>query len=190
MDLGSGTVVIAMVFPEALFYEILSSRAGMPIRNDGELLKLLTELSRIRKEYDKISDALSSVKATCYGVVMPTAEEMKLQSPEIIRKGSSYGIKLKAGAPSIHMMRVDIDTQISPMVGDEKQSRELIAYLRDEDPDKLWQSNIFGKSVGAMIQEGLTGKLLRVPEDVRAKFRGSLSRVVNEGANGLICLIL
>ena len=190
VDLGSGTVVIAMVFPEALFYEILSSRAGMPIRNDGELLKLLTELSKIRKEYDKISDALSSVKATGYGVVMPTAEEMKLQSPEIIRKGSSYGIKLKAGAPSIHMMRVDIDTQISPMVGDEKQSQELIDYLKGEDPEKLWQSNIFGKSVYDLIQGGLTAKLVSMPEDVRDKFRGTLTRIVNEGATGLICLIL
>ena len=190
VDLGSGAVVIAMVFPEELFYEILSSRAGMPIRNDGELLKLLTELSRIRKEYDKISDALSSVKATGYGVVMPTAEEMKLESPEIVRKGSSYGIKLKAGAPSIHMMRVDIDTQISPMVGDEKQSQELIDYLKGEDPEKLWQSNIFGKSVYDLIQGGLTAKLVSLPEDVRDKFRGTLTRIVNEGATGLICLIL
>ena len=190
VDLGSGAVVIAMVFPEELFYEILSSRAGMPIRNDGELLKLLTELSRIRKEYDKISDALSSVKATGYGVVMPTAEEMKLESPEIVRKGSSYGIKLKAGAPSIHMMRVDIDTQISPMVGDEKQSQELIDYLKGEDPEKLWQSNIFGKSVYDLIQGGLTAKLVGLPEDVRDKFRGTLTRIVNEGATGLICLIL
>ena len=179
-----------MVFPEELFYEILSSRAGMPIRNDGELLKLLTELSRIRKEYDKISDALSSVKATGYGVVMPTAEEMKLESPEIVRKGSSYGIKLKAGAPSIHMMRVDIDTQISPMVGDEKQSQELIDYLKGEDPEKLWQSNIFGKSVYDLIQGGLTAKLVGLPEDVRDKFRGTLTRIVNEGATGLICLML
>ena len=162
----------------------------MPIRNDGERLKLLTELSRIRKEYDKISDALSSVKATGYGVVMPTAEEMKLESPEIVRKGSSYGIKLKAGAPSIHMMRVDIDTQISPMVGDEKQSQELIDYLKGEDPEKLWQSNIFGKSVYDLIQGGLTAKLVGLPEDVRDKFRGTLTRIVNEGATGLICLIL
>ena len=130
------------------------------------------------------------MKATGYGVVMPTAEEMKLQSPEIIRKGSSYGIKLKAGAPSIHMMRVDIDTQISPMVGDEKQSQELIDYLKGEDPEKLWQSNIFGKSVYDLIQGGLTAKLVSMPEDVRDKFRGTLTRIVNEGATGLICLIL
>lgn len=190
VDLGSGVVSCAMVFPEALFYEILSSRAGITVKTDAELLKLLSELSDIRREYDKISSALASVKATGYGVVMPTAEEMKLETPEILKRGGSYGVRLKAGAPSIHMMRVDIDTEISPMVGDEKQSRELIAYLRDEDPEKLWQSNIFGKSVYDLIQEGLNAKLVRMPEEVRGKFRGTLTRIVNEGASGLICLIL
>ena len=190
VDLGSGVVSCAMVFPEALFYEILSSRAGITVKTDAELLKLLSELSDIRREYDKISSALASVKATGYGVVMPTAEEMKLETPEILKRGGSYGVRLKAGAPSIHMMRVDIDTEISPMVGDEKQSRELIAYLKDEDPEKLWQSNIFGKSVYALIQEGLNAKLVRMPEEVWGKFRGTLQRIVNEGASGLICLIL
>ncbi len=187
---ADGSVSCTIVFPEALFYEILSNRAGMPIENDGQLLSLLTELSEIKTEYDKISAALSSVKATGYGVVMPTAEEMKLEMPELVRKGGAFGIKLKAGAPSIHMVRVDIDTEISPMVGDEKQSRDLIAYLSGEAPEKLWESNIFGKSVYDLIREGLTSKLLGMPEDVRGKFRGTLSRIVNEGATGLICLIL
>ena len=190
VDLATGTVSCALGFPEALFYEILSSRAGMPIENDAQLLSLLTELSKIKQEYDKISDALSSVKATGYGVVMPTAEEMKLESPELLRKNGSFGVKLKAGAPSIHMIRVDIDTEINPMVGDEKQSQDLISYLSGEDAEKLWESNIFGKSVYELIREGLNSKLLRMPEDVRGKFRGTLTRVVNEGATGLICLIL
>ena len=115
---------------------------------------------------------------------------MQLQPPEVVRKGSAFGIKLKAGAPSIHMIRVDIDTEISPMVGGEQQSQELLDYLTGEDPEKLWQSNIFGKSVYTLIQEGLTTKLIRLPDDVRAKIRGSLTRIVNEGASGLICLIL
>ncbi len=190
VDLATGTVICALGFPESLFYQILSNRAGIPIENDGQLLTLLTELSAMKQEYDKISDALSSVNATGYGIVMPAAEEMKLQKPEIIRKNGSYGVRLKAGAPSIHMIRVDIDTEINPMVGDEKQSQDLIDYLMGEDPDKLWQSNIFGKSVYALIQEGLTSKLVRTPEDVRDRFRGTLTRVVNEGASGLICLIL
>lgn len=190
IDLATGTVGCSLGFPEALFYEILSSRAGLPIENDAQLLALLTELSKIKQEYDKISDALSSVKATGYGVVMPTAEEMKLESPELLRKNGSFGVKLKAGAPSIHMIRVDIDTEINPMVGDEKQSQDLIQYLSGEDAEKLWESNIFGKSVYELIREGLTSKLIRMPEDVRGKFRGTLTRVVNEGASGLICLIL
>lgn len=190
VDLATGTVSCALGFPESLFYEILSAKAGIPIQTDAQLLALLTELSAVKQEYDKIADALSSVKATGYGIVMPTAAEMKLETPELLRKGSSFGVKLKAGAPSIHMIRVDIDTEISPMVGDEKQSQDLISYLSGESPEKLWESNIFGKSVYELIQEGLTTKLVRTPEDVRAKFRGSLTRIVNEGATGLICLIL
>ena len=124
------------------------------------------------------------------GVVMPTLEEMTLETPEVLKKGSSFGIRRKAGAPSIHMLRVDIDTQITPMVGDEQQSRNLIGYLTEESPEKLWQSNIFGRSVHDLIQDGITSKLMRTPEDVRAKFRGTLQRIVNEEAQGLICLIL
>ncbi len=190
VDLGDGTVICAIVLPQELYYEILSAKAGLPIENDAQLLSLLMELAKVKQDYDKISDALSAVKATGYGVVMPTAEEMKLQTPEIIRKGGAFGVKLKAGAPSIHMVRVDIDTEISPMVGDEKQSRDLITHLTGEDPEQLWQSNIFGKSVYDLIQEGLTAKLVQMPQEVREKFRGTLTRIVNEGASGLICLIL
>ncbi|MBQ7330024.1 MAG: stage IV sporulation protein A [Oscillospiraceae bacterium] len=190
IDLATGTVCCSLSFPEELFYQILSSKAGIPIENDAQLLSLLTELSQAKAEYDKISDALSSAKATGYGIVMPDAEQMTLEAPEVVRKGGAFGVKLKAGAPSIHMIRVDIDTEISPMVGGEQQSQDLITYLSSEDPDKLWQSNIFGRSVYDLIQDGLTSKLIRTPSDVQEKFRGTLSRVVNEGANGLICLII
>lgn len=190
IDLGTGTVVCVIVLPSSVFYEILSAEAGTTVENDAQLLHLLGELAQIKREYDKVSDALAAVKATGYGVVMPTAEEMTLQTPEVLRKGSAYGVKLKAGAPSIHMIRVDIATEISPMVGSEQQSADLIGYLTDEDPEKLWQSNIFGKSVYELIQEGLNAKLLQMPEEVRGKFRGTLQRIVNEGAQGLVCLIL
>ena len=190
VNLADGAVSCAISLPEGLYYEILSSKAGQTIENDGQLLALLMELARVKQDYDKIADALSSVKATGYGVVMPSAEEMKLEKPEMIKKGGAYGVKLKAGAPSVHMVRVDIDTEISPIVGDEKQSRELLGQLTGEDPEQLWQSNIFGKSVYEMIQDGLNAKLVQLPEDVRAKFRGTLTRIVNEGATGLICLIL
>ena len=178
------------VFCINLYRELVEKYFDETITDDAQLFALLTELTKAKQEYDKIADALSSVKATGYGVVMPSAEEMTLQTPEPVRKGGNFGVKLRAGAPSIHMIRVDIDTEISPMVGDEQQSRDLVDYLTGEDPEKLWQSNIFGKSVYDLVQEGLTGKLIRTPDDVRAKFRGCLTRVVNEGATGLICLIL
>lgn len=190
IDLGSGCITCDIRFPESLFYEILSTKTSIQIPDDATLLKLLTELAAIKHEYDQISEALSSAKATGYGIVMPTSEQMQLEPPEVIRKGSAFGIKLKASAPSIHMLRVDIDTEISPMVGGQQQSQDLITYLSNEDPQNLWQSNIFGKSLYALIQEGLTAKLLRTPEDVRNKLRNSLSRVINENASGLICLIL
>lgn len=189
-DLATGTVSCNITLPEGLFYQILSAQTGMIIRNDGELMTTLTQLAAVKAQHDQIADALASVRATGYGVVMPTLEEMTLETPEVLKKGSSFGIRLKAGAPSIHMIRVDIDTQITPMVGDEQQSRNLIGYLTEESPEKLWQSNIFGRSVHDLIQDGITSKLMRTPEDVRAKFRGTLQRIVNEEAQGLICLIL
>ena len=190
IDPGTGTVVCSFDFPEALFYEILSGKAGLPIADQAQLMALLEELSAVKREYDRISDALAAVNATGYGIVMPTADQMELEPPELVKKNGSFGVKLRAGAPSIHMIRVDIDTQISPMVGDEKQSQDLVEYLSGEDKEKLWQSNIFGKSVYDMIREGLNGKLLQTPPEVRDKFRGTLTRIVNEGASGLFCLIL
>ena len=190
IDLATGTVSCSLSFPETLFYEVLSNRAGLEIADDAALISLLTQLTETQKAYNRIADALSSVNATGYGVVMPDAEDMTLQTPEIIQKGGTYGVKLKAGAPSIHMIRVDVDTEIAPMVGNEQQSKDLIQYLTGESPEKLWESNIFGKSVYTMIREGLTGKLVRTPQEVRDRFRGTLSRIVNEGATGLVCLIL
>ena len=189
-DLATGTVSCSITLPEGLFYEILSAQAGMTIRTDAELMHILKTLSAAKAEYDQIADALASVRATGYGVVMPRLEEMTLEPPEVLKKGNNFGIRLKAGAPSIHMIRVDIDTQITPMVGDEQQSKNLIHYLTEESPEKLWQSNIFGRSVHDLIQDGITSKLLRTPEEVRSKFRGTLQRIVNEDAQGLICLIL
>ena len=190
VDPSDGIVRCAIQLPDALFYEILSSRSGMEIRDDYALLSTLTELSEIKRQYDRIADALEQVNTTGYGIVMPSMEELAMEPPEMVRKGGAYGVKLKAGASSIHMMRVDIDTEISPMVGGEQQSQELVTLLSGDDPTTLWQSNIFGKSVSTLIQESLTTKLLRTPPEVREKFRTSLTRIVNEGASSLICIIL
>ena len=193
VDLGSGTVSCTLDFDEGLFYRILGQKTGFEIEDDGQLLSLLTALARMKKQYDKIATALEEVKATGYGIVMPGQEELHMEVPEIVKKGSAYGVKLKASAPSIHMLRADIKTEISHMVGDEQQSEELVKYLLGEyegNTEKLWESNIFGKSVFELVNEGLTTKLRRMPEDARYKLKDTLTKIVNEGANGLICLLL
>lgn len=190
VELSNGRVHCRVSLPDALYYQTLSRKTGAQIASDADLIRLLAELTQIRKEYDRVSDALNGVKNTGYGVVMPEAEDMKLEKPELLKKGSAYGVRLKAAAPSIHMIRVDIDTEINPIVGDEKQSRDLLQALSGDDPEKLWESNLFGKTVYDLIREGIHTKLLRTPQDVQHKFRGSLTRIINEGAAGLICIIL
>lgn len=193
IDPGSGRVEIGLIFSEKLFYTVLTQETGMEIGGDGELLACLRELVDMKKQYDRISGALNQVSATGYGIVMPTPEEMKLEVPEIIRKNGNYGVKLKASAPSIHMIRADINTVLTPMVGDEKQSENMVNYLLSEyegNTEKLWESNIFGKSLFELVSEGLSNKLSRMPDDARMKLRDTISRIINEGSGGLICIIL
>lgn len=193
IDPGSGIVSMTLLFPEKLFYQVLSQQTGTEIQDDGALMKLLTELTQDKQAYDRVAGALEQVKATGYGIVMPTTEEMKLEVPEIVRKNGSYGVKLKASAPSIHMLRADITTVLSPMVGDEKQSEDLVNYLLAEyegNTEKLWESNIFGKSLFELVSEGLNTKLSKMPEDARMKLRETIQRIINEGSGGLICIIL
>ena len=192
-DLGTGVMSCVLTFPEKLFYDVLSEESGFPVQNDAELLSLLESLAAAKREYDKVASALEQVRATGYGIVMPSAEEMRLEVPQIVRKNGSYAVRLQASAPSIHMLRADIHTELTPMVGDEKQSEELIDYLLGEyegNTEKLWESNIFGKSLFELVNEGLSAKLKRMPEDARVKFRNSLTRIINESTGGLICIIL
>lgn len=190
IDLSTGTVHCRISLPESLYYDTLTQRIGTPIHSESQLLQVLEELAKAKVEYDKIAPALTAARSGGYGVVLPGAEEMTLQKPEILKKGTAYGVKLRACAPSIHMIRVDIDTEISPIVGDQTQSQALLDALSGEDPEQIWQSNLFGKSVYELIQEGLNTKLLKTPDTVQHKFRISLNRIVNEGAQGLIFLIL
>lgn len=193
INLGSGIVYCEIKIPNSLFYGILSERSGFIVKNDADLMRLLSELSEIKQSYAKIAPALEQVRATGYGIVMPSPDEMRLEVPQIVRKGSNFGVKLKASAPSIHMLRADIETEISPMVGDEKQSEDLLQYLLQEyegDTEKLWESNIFGKSVYELVNEGLGTKLKRMPEDAQYKLQTTLSRIINEGSSGLLCIIL
>ena len=190
---GTGIVEIRLTFPEAMFYQVLSQETGVEIRDDAELMEHLRQLGEIKREYDRVSGALEQVRATGYGIVMPTTEEMHLEVPEILRKNGNYGVKLKASAPSIHMLRADITTVLTPMVGDEKQSEDLVNYLLSEyegNTEKLWESNIFGKSRFELVSEGLNSKLSRMPDEARTKLRQTISRIINEGSGGLICIIL
>jgi len=192
IDSGKGIVNCLITMPDALYYEKLSEASGFKINNDSDLLRILTELSEVKTSFDKISSALQQVSATGYGIVSPTIEEMTLEEPEIVKKGNNYGVKITARAPSIHMLRADIETEISPIVGDEKQSRELLDYLLqdyEEENDKLWQSNIFGKTVYELVNEGISSKLKRMPEEARIKLQTTLSRLINEDSSGLLCLI-
>ena len=188
-DLATGTVRCRIRLPEQLYYDTLSRKAGTAIRSDADLLRLLAELTGVKAEYDRVSQALSDVRSTGYGVVLPSREEMTLQKPELTRKNAAFGVRLRASAPSIHMIRVDADAEINPMVGSEDQSRDLLQMLSGE-PETVWESNLFGRSVYDMVREGLSGKLLIAAPEVREKFRQSLSKIINEGAQGLICIIL
>ena len=193
IDLGSGKVKIDINIPESLFYKVLGETSGFEIDGEDKLITLMKELSVIKKEYDKISYALHQVREKCYGIVSPSMEELTLEEPEIVRQGNRFGVRLRAGAPSIHMIRADIETEVSPIVGTEKQSEELVHYLLkefEEDPKQIWQSNIFGKSLHELVNEGLHNKLYRMPEDAQYKLQETLQKIINEGSGGLICIIL
>ena len=193
IDLGNGAVTIRIDLNETLFYKILTEITGIEMNNEADLFTTIDDLAKVKKEYDKVSMALQEVKQKGYGIVMPSKEELILEEPEIVKQGSRFGVKLKARAPSIHMIRADIETEVSPIVGSEKQSEELVNYLLSEfesDPIKIWESNIFGKNLHELVNEGLQNKLYRMPEDAQGKLQETLERIVNEGSGGLICIIL
>lgn len=193
IDLGKGSADISIDLEKCLFYKIIGEETGIEISNDNDLMPLLKELMCIKKKYEKIENALSEVEATGYGIVMPQLDDLTLEEPEIIKQGGKYGVRLKASAPSIHMMKANIVTEVNPIVGSEKQSEELVMYLMnefDEDPKKIWSSNIFGKSLHELVNEGLHNKLYKMPVDARLKLQETLERIINEGCGGLICFIL
>ena len=193
IKLGEGTVNITINLYDELFYKVLTEISGVEVNNEGDLFSIITSLAEVKKEYDKISNALEEVKATGYGIVTPSIDELILDEPEIIKQGSRFGVKLRARAPSIHLIKAEIETEVSPIVGSEKQSEELVNYLLsnfEDDPTKIWESNIFGKSLHELVNEGLQTKLAKMPVDAQSKLQETLERIVNEGSGGLICIIL
>lgn len=192
-DLSEGGAVIKPRLNDGLFMQVLSEKTGLAIKDEADLMQNITELSEIKQKYDVLKGALDEVEATGYGIVMPTISQLSLEEPEIMKQSGRYGVRLRASAPSIHMMKANITTEVAPIVGSESQSEELVNYLLkefEENPSKIWESNIFGKSLNELVNEGLHNKLYRMPGDARMRLQETLEKVINEGCSGLICIIL
>lgn len=193
INLGSGKSRAELLFDQSLFYKILSEKTELQIDSESELLTQLIEMTEIKKKFQKLQQAYEDVQETGYGIVMPEVEELTLEEPQILKQNGKYGIRLKATASSIHMMKTQIFTEITPIVGSEQQSEELVLYLLkefEENPVKIWESNIFGKSLHSLVNEGMHNKLYRMPNDAREKVRETIERIINDGCNGLLCIIL
>ena len=193
VELGEGNIVLTITPKPNLFYKVLSNQCGVKIGSDYELIANLKDLSHAKKEYDKLKVALDEVNQTGYGVVVPSMEEMTLEDPEIVKQGSKFGVRLKASAPSLHIMRVDIKTEVSPIVGTEQQSEDLVKYLLSQfesNPQGIWNTEMFGKSLHELVNEGLSSKLGAMPKEAQNKMRKTLGRIVNEGKGGVICILL
>lgn len=193
IDLGVGTANVVMKPKEGIFYRVLSEMCELEIDSETNLLSMVKELNHAKKEYDKVKDALRDVNETGYGLVAPQLKEMKFEEPEIVKHGGQYGVKLKASAPSLHFIKANIQTEISPIMGSEKESEDLVKSLLEQfenDPATLWQSNMLGKSLEVLVKEGLQKKLYKMPEDVQVKIQKTLQKIINEGNGGLICIIL
>jgi stage IV sporulation protein A len=193
METGRGAFSVVAEFPRQLYYKTISDECGLEIVNDGQLITVLSELALIKKEYDKVSDALKDVREKGYGVVVPTYDEMELSEPEIVRRAGKYGVVLRAQAPAIHMLKTTVENEVKPAVGGEQASEEILGFLLQSfegDASRIWESNIFGKSMYDIAGEGLTAKLRKMPEQTSQKLRLTLQRLVNEGKGGLICIVL
>lgn len=193
IDLGSGSATVMIKINNSLFYKVLAETTGLVINDEQELMDSIKDLALTKKAYSKVKDAFDEVEATGYGIIMPEIEDLKLEEPEIMKQGGRYGVRLRASAPSIHLMKANITTEVSPIVGSEKQSEDLVMYLLsefEENPVKIWDSNIFGKSLHELVNEGLHTKLSRMPADARMRIQETIERVINEGCNGLVCIIL
>lgn len=190
---GTGVMEFQLPVHDGLFNRILSEECGTEIEGDAHLLRLMKELVGAKAEYDRIADALQAVKTTGYGLVSPSMQELKLEEPQIVRQGSQFGVKLKACAPSLHLIRVDIETEVTPVVGTEEQSEDLVRQLTEEfqtAPEKVWETSFFGRSLDSMVREGLSNKLHRMPADAQDKVQQTLTRIINEGDGGMICILL
>ena len=193
LDFGSGSAIISISLDESLFYKIIAEKTNLNVSDESDLMSMILELTKAKSSFEKFESALNQVEATGYGIVMPTLSELTLDEPEIVKQSGKYGVRLKASAPTVHMIKAQISTEINPIVGSEEQSNELVSYLLgdlSDNPEKIWDSNIFGKSLYELVNEGLNAKIIRLGADAREKLGEAVERIVNEGCNGLICFIL
>ncbi len=193
IDLGTGNVTLDVTLAPGLYYDTLHALTGLEITSEADIIKELCDLAKLKSKYERIAPALKAVEEKGYGIVMPDIEDLKLEEPEIVRHASGYGVKLRASAPSLHFIKAGIETEISPVVGTEQQSEDLIKYMLaefEENPAKIWESNMFGKTLYELVNDGLHAKLENMPDDARLKLSDTLSRIINEGSGGLICIIL
>lgn len=193
IKMGEGKIYFEITPKPQLFYRVLSEQCGTEIQDDFHLMSYIKQLAFAKKEYDKIKVALEEVKEKGYGVVMPSVEDMSLEDPQIVKQGSKFGVKLKASAPSLHIMSVDIETEVNPIVGSQAQSEELVKYLLDEfeqNPKAIWDTNMFGKSLSSLVNEGINSKITTMPVEAQRKMRKTLGRIINEGKGGIICILL
>ena len=192
-DLGGGSISVEVLLPRALYYSTISEQTGIDIKNDGDLISTLAEMSAVKKDYDKLRTALEDVRTKGYGVVMPDSSQMRLEEPQIVRQGGKYSVRLKANAPAIHMLMTNVETEVAPAIGGETAFEDIINFLLqgfDGDVNRIWQSNIFGKSLYDIAEEGLTSKLEAFPPNAKSKLQETLQRIINEGSGGLICILL
>ena len=193
LDLGTGEVLLTLTAVNELFYQVLTEMTGLEVKEDHHLMRLMYDLAVAKKEYDKLSSALQHVRETGYGIVIPSLEDITFEQPELIKQGRNFGIRLTASAPSIHMVQASIQTEVTPLVGTEKQGEELIKSLSEEfqeDPNALWERDFLGRSLQDMVREGINSKLYRMPENAQEKLQETLSKIINEGSGRLICIIL
>ncbi len=193
VELGEGVITIDLSTKQELFYNVLEEKSGFKIEGDYQLLNLITRLSKVKTEYDKIESALIDAKTKGYGVVAPSLDELSLEEPEIIKQGKQYGVKLRANAPSLHIIKADISTEVSPIVGNQNQGEEMVKYLLDgfeQNPSEIWESNMFGKSLNDLVKEQLQSKLYTMPEEIRVKIQKTLQKIINEGSMNIITILL
>ena len=192
-DMGRGAVNLSLQLPRELYYQTISRETGLDVKNDGDLIATLTEMSAIKLDYDRLRGALEQVREIGYGVVVPDASQMRLEEPQIVRQNGKYSVKLRASAPAIHMLMTNIETEVTPAIGGESASEDIIGFLLqgfDGDVNRIWESNIFGKSLNELAEEGLTAKIEALPDNAKRKLRETLQRIINEGSSGLICILL